>query len=133
VALAVGETRRVACASPAYLKRAGVPKSPAELARHRCVNFTGLAPAQELNFALTTNQIDAALDACLGGVGVGQFLCYQVQALLDAGRLKRVLGEFEPAPLPIHVLYPHARLLSSNVRAFVDWTVPRLRKRLKQL
>jgi DNA-binding transcriptional LysR family regulator len=133
VAVAVGETRRVACASPGYLKRAGVPKSPADLARHRCVNFTGLAPARELNFALTTNQVDAALDACIQGVGVGHFLCYQVQSVLDAGKLKRVLAEFEPAPLPIHVIYPHARLLSSNVRAFVDWTVPRLRQRLKQL
>ena len=63
-------------------------------------------------------------------MGLGQFLCYQVQALLDAGRLKRVLGESEPAPLPIHVIYLHARLLSANVRAFVDWAVPRLRKRM---
>ena len=112
VAIPVGQTRRVVCASPAYLKRAGTPRSLAELARHR-------------------NQIDVALDACLAGIGIGQFLCYQVQALLDAGRLARILAEFEPPPLPIHVLYPHGRLLSSNVRAFVDWTVPRLRKRMK--
>lgn len=139
VAIAVGQTRRVVCASPAYLRRAGTPQSPAELSRHRCVNFGGLAPAGEWSFdqqrvavnaALASNQIDAALDACLGGVGLGQFLCYQVQALLDGGRLKRVLGGFEPPPLPIHVIYAHARVLSSNVRAFVDWTVPRLRKRL---
>jgi DNA-binding transcriptional LysR family regulator len=130
VAIPVGETRRVTCASPAYLKRAGTPRAPGDLARHRGVSFTGLAPAQGSSPVLASNQIDVALDACLAGVGIGQFLCYQVQALLDAGRLKRVLGEFEPAPLPIHVIYPHARLLSANVRAFVDWTVPRLRKRL---
>jgi len=130
VAVALGETRRVACASPAYLKRAGVPKAPADLARHRCVNFTGLGPASQANVALATNQVDAALDACVHGVGIGYFLCYQVQALLESGQLKRVLAEFEPAPLPIHVIYPHARLLSANVRAFVDWTVPRLRRRL---
>jgi DNA-binding transcriptional LysR family regulator len=40
-----------------------------------------------------------------------------------------VLAEFEPPPLPIHVIYPHSRLLSANLRAFVDWVVPRLRKR----
>ncbi len=131
VAIPVGQTRRVVCASPAYLKRAGTPRSPAELARHRCVSFTGLAPPQGSSPVLASNQIDVALDACLAGVGIGQFLCYQVQALLDAGRLKRVLGEFEPAALPIHVIYPHARLLSANVRAFVDWAVPRLRKRMK--
>ena len=63
----------------------------------------------------------------LRGVGLGQFLCYQVRAALAGGKLKRVLLEHEPAPLPIHVIYPHTRLLSSNVRAFVDWTVPKLR------
>jgi len=79
---------------------------------------------------LASNQIDVALDACLQGVGIGQFLGYQVQALLDAKRLTRVLGEFEPDATAIHLIYPHARLLSTNVRAFVDWTVPRMRKRL---
>ncbi len=33
VAIAVGQTRRVVCASPAYLKRAGTPKAPPDLAR----------------------------------------------------------------------------------------------------
>jgi DNA-binding transcriptional LysR family regulator len=140
VAIRVGETRRVVCASPAYLKRAGTPRSPRELARHRCVSFGGLNPGHDewrfenervaVSAALASNQIDAALDACESGLGLGQFLCYQARAALDAGRLKRVLGEFEPAPLPIHVIYPHARLLSANVRAFVDWAVPRLRRRM---
>jgi DNA-binding transcriptional LysR family regulator len=132
VAVPVGHTRRVLCASPAYLRRAGTPKSPADLARHRFVSFTGLAPAQEGKPVLASNQIDVALDACLAGVGIGEFLCYQVQALLAAGRLKRVPADPQPAPLPIQVVYPHARLLSTNLRTFVDWTVPRLRRRLAQ-
>jgi len=139
VAIPVGETRRVACASPAYLKRAGTPRAPADLAAHRCVNFYGLAPNREwvfatgtckVNAAFATNQVEAALEACASGVGIGQFLGYQVQALLSEGRLKRVLQEFEPAPLPVQAIYPHARLLSPNVRNFVDWLVPRLRARL---
>jgi DNA-binding transcriptional LysR family regulator len=144
VAIAVGQTRRVFCASRAYLKRGGVPQSPADMAEHRCVNFTGLAGPAEWSFgdgatayrtsitpAFTTNQIDTALDACLQGVGIGQFLSYQVQALLDQDKLERVLVEFEPAPLPIHIVYPHSRLLSSNVRRFIDWAAPRLRTRMK--
>jgi DNA-binding transcriptional LysR family regulator len=144
VAIPVGQTRRVVCASPAYLKRAGTPQSPADLHVHRCINFSGLSPAYEWPFgsgggamritvspAFASNQFDAALDACLRGVGVGQFLCYQVQHLLDARRLRRVLRDFDPAPVPIHVIYPHARLLSANVRAFVDWAVPRLQTRMR--
>jgi DNA-binding transcriptional LysR family regulator len=53
-----------------------------------------------------------------------------VRTLLETGKLKRVLVGFEPAPLPIHMLYPSARRLSSNVRALVDWAVPRLRARV---
>jgi DNA-binding transcriptional LysR family regulator len=140
VAIPVGETRRVVCAAPSYLKKAGTPKVPRDLAHQRCIAFSGLSAWEwafgkhlrervQIRAALTTNQVDAVLDACVRGVGYAQFLEYQVQALLEAGRLKRVLQDHEPAALPIHVVYPHARLLSSNVRAFVDFAVPRLRRR----
>jgi DNA-binding transcriptional LysR family regulator len=147
VALPAGQTRRVVCASPAYLKRAGTPRVPADLAAHRSVSFNGVTPGHEWTFAvpearaggrsgttgvtmrpsLATNQIDPALAACVDGAGVGRFLCYQVRAALATRKLRRLLREFEPAPLPIHVVYPHARLLSGNVRAFVDFALPRLR------
>jgi DNA-binding transcriptional LysR family regulator len=143
VAIPVGETRRVVCASPAYLEEAGVPGAPGDLAAHRCIAFSGIGPTHEWSFggrprarigirpAFTTNQIDAALEACLRGFGCAQFLSYQVRSALDAGRLVRLLPAFEPAAVPIHVIYPHTRLLSANVRAFVDFAVPRLRKRLR--
>jgi DNA-binding transcriptional LysR family regulator len=139
VAVRVGETPRVVCAAPAYLKRAGTPAAPADLAAHRCVAFRGITPGPEWSFAgdppervavrpcLSTNQIDVAIDACLAGAGCTQVLGYQVAEPLAAGRLRRVLRDFEPAPLPIHIVYPQARLLSTNVRAFVDFAAPRLR------
>lgn len=130
VARALGETRRVVCAAPAYLRRAGIPKTPAELQAHRCIVFSGLAAANEWAFGakrqrvavrpvLRTNQVDAALDACIRGLGCGQFLSYQVEAALREGKLKRLLKEYEPPPLPIHIVYPHARP-SPNVRAFIE-------------
>jgi len=145
VAIPVGKTMRVVCGSPGYLKRAGVPKSPADLVSHRCVTSKGLSASLEWTFAdgagmaklairpvFSSNQIETSLDACLRGIGLGQFLCYQVQQFLDDGRLRQVLVHAAPPALPIHVIYPHARLLSPNVRAFVDWTVPRLRATLRQ-
>jgi DNA-binding transcriptional LysR family regulator len=141
VAVPVGETRRVVCASPAYLKRAGTPRAPRDLAQHRCIGFTGRAGSTDwtvgpkraaqvsVRTALLTNQVDAAIDACVRGLGCGQFLCYQVQGLLDTGKLRRVLQDYEAPPMPIQIVYPHARLLSPNVRAFVDFAVPQLRKR----
>jgi DNA-binding transcriptional LysR family regulator len=122
------------------VRKAGTPKTPQDLADHRCIGFTGLAGAGNWGFrgargervttrpVITTNQVDVAVDACVRGVGCGQFLCYQVQGLIDAGKLRRLLPDYEPEPMPIQVVYPHARLLSANVRAFVDFAVPRLRK-----
>lgn len=143
VALPLGATRRIVCASPAYLARHGRPEAPGELASHRCIRFTGLAPGQEWEFGGTggpqrvaidevfaTNHIDAALDACVQGLGCGRFLAYQARELLAAGTLVRILRAFEPPPVPVSLVYPHSRLLSSRVRAFIERAVPRLRERL---
>lgn len=138
VAVPVAQTRRVVCAAPSYLRRAGVPRTPDDLAKHRCVAFAGLVADGAWSFGgaqprrvavkavLHSNQVDVARDACVQGLGCGQFLCYQVEQAVRTGKLRRVLAEFEPAPVPIQVVYPHGRLLSANVRAFVDLAVARL-------
>jgi DNA-binding transcriptional LysR family regulator len=82
--------------------------------------------------AFSSNQIAAAIDAAVSGLGIGQFLDYQVQAHVASGRLKRILVDFEPPAQPINLVHPHARLPSPNVRAFIDWGVPRLRSRLQR-
>ena len=142
VALEVGRTRRVVCASPACLKRQGVPRVPADLARRPCIRFTGLAsgewefkvggkPARvRVDGPIATNQVDAAIDACVQGLGYGMFLCYQVAEHQRAGRLRYVLEAYEPEPNPVSLVYPQARLVSARLRAFIDWIVPRLRTRL---
>ena len=140
VAVRVGQTQRVVCASPGYLKKSGTPATPSDLAQHRCIVFSGLAPDNEWSFAgrparvavhpvLRTNQFDVALDACLQGIGCGQLLCYQVEAAVRAGKLRLILPDYTPLPVPIQLVYPHARLLSPNVRAFVDLAQARLRNR----
>lgn len=142
VALEVGRTRRVVCASPACLKRHGVPRTPADLASRPCICFTGLASSEwefkvggkpsrvRVDGPIATNQVDAALDACVQGLGYGMFLCYQVAAHQRAGRLRYVLEAYEPEPSPVSLVYPQARLVSARLRAFIDWIVPRLRARL---
>jgi DNA-binding transcriptional LysR family regulator len=142
VAMELGRTRRVVCATPAFLKRHGVPREPADLARMPCIRFTSLA-LNDWEFGagrktrrvsvegpISTNQIDAALDACLQGLGCGRFLCYQVAAYRKDARLRYVLEAHEPDPLPVSFVYPQARLVSARLRAFIDWVVPRMRERL---
>ncbi|MGQ0522243.1 MAG: LysR family transcriptional regulator [Betaproteobacteria bacterium] len=143
VAVNCGQTRRVVCASPKYLQQSGIPETPADLHQHRCIGFTGLSRRGEWDFRgpgrslrvlvdgpLVTNQGDSAIDACLRGLGCGIFLYYQVREALAAGELRLLLEAYEPAPLPVSVVYPHAKLLPLRVRVFLDWFAPQLRLRL---
>lgn len=143
VAVPVGEVRRVVCASPGYLARAGTPKTLQDLRAHACIRFSGLGPLHEWTFRhdgrkfvvpvtgpLSGNQADALIEACAEGLGVGMFLSYQVAALVAQGRLKLLLAEFWPAAVPVSVVYPHAKLLPARTRLFVDWLRERLPARI---
>jgi DNA-binding transcriptional LysR family regulator len=143
VALPVGELRRVVCASPRYLTRAGTPRTPEDLRRHACIRFAGLGALHEwilregarriavpVSGPLSGNQAEALVDACVDGLGVGMFLSYQVAPAVAAGRLKLVLEAWWPPPVPVSVVYPHARLLPARTRLFVDWLRERLPGRL---
>ena len=68
------------------------------------------------------------LSACVDGLGLGMFLSYQVAPLRKSGLLKYVLEQFEPEPIPVHVVYAHSTLHSNRMHAFVDECVETLRK-----
>lgn len=56
------------------------------------------------------------------------FLSYQTAPQRRAGKLEYVLEEFEIAPLPVQVVYPYTRLMSTRVRAFLNVCVEQLRQ-----
>ncbi|WP_292932994.1 LysR family transcriptional regulator [Noviherbaspirillum sp.] len=139
-AVPAGFLHRVICASPAYLKEHGTPRHPSQLTEHAAIRFTGRSVLSEWQFRedghdlsvriaprITTNSVDAALNACREGMGIGAFLSYMVQAPIRAGELKPILRKFEAEPLPITMLYPHSKLMSARVRAFIDFAAPLLR------
>jgi DNA-binding transcriptional LysR family regulator len=139
VAIPVGQLRRVVCATEQYLRSNGIPKVPDDIRKHRCVRHTGLAPRSEWHFKVgrrnvsipiisrvSCNEIDSSLSACINGLGLGMFLSYQVSPFRKNGRLKYVLEQFEPDPIPVHVVYAHSNLLSNRMRAFVDECVAKL-------
>jgi len=136
VARKVGETRRVVVGSPRYLASRKKPRSPADLRSHAIVHFRALSPSPEWRFLrggreervqltprFSTNSADAAIAHAERGGGLAMVLGYQVMDAVKAGRLEVVLPGFEPQPLPIQLVYPGTRLVSANVRAFVDLTL----------
>ncbi|MBW2242343.1 MAG: LysR family transcriptional regulator [Deltaproteobacteria bacterium] len=142
IVVPVGEMRRVVVASPDLVTRVGDPAHPEQLAPHPCVMFRGIAAGGSFSFqdggrrrtvrvtsAFACNQATAAVEACEAGLGFGQFLSYQVEPQIRAGTLRVVLQEFEIPALPVSLVYPEARLMSSRLRAFVDWMKEQLRAR----
>lgn len=143
VATGVGSLRRVACASPAYLAKAGTPRHPRELGAHACVNFDALSAGNTWRFEdkgdesvvainprLTVSTAEAAIDAAIAGLGVTCVLSYQVEAALRAGKLVLVLQAFEPKPIPVSLVYSSQGRLPLKLRALLDFAAPRLRNRL---
>ncbi len=139
----LGGTRRVVCASPAYLAAHGTPATPDELGGHRCISFETITAADVWRFPvdgvelsvpvrsrLVVNTAEVAIDAAVAGAGLTRVLCYQIEAAERDGRLQRVLRSFEPAPAPISLVYTAQRRLPLKLRAFLDFATPRLRERL---
>jgi DNA-binding transcriptional LysR family regulator len=143
IAKPIGEIRRVVCASPTLLAKIGRPQRPEALSTLPCLLFTGISTGSVWHFQegdkrlsvpvsgrLQCNQVGAAIDACVAGLGFGLFLHYQAMPSLERGALEIVLNEFELPPLPVSMVYPHTRLMSARVRTFVDWIARDLRQSL---
>ena len=81
---------------------------------------------------LTVNDVTAALAAVERDEGIAAALSYMVAPALAEGRLVPVLERFAPAPVPVQIVHPHARLMAPKIRAFVDFAAPWLRRRLAQ-
>ena len=143
IATRVGTIRRVVCGSPAYFAEHGTPESPDALSAHKCVTFAALMSPDSWVFKvdgvdvsvpvhsrLIVNTAEAAIDAAISGVGVTRVLSYQIDQPSRAGLLDITLRDFEPAPLPVSLVYAGQSRLPLKLRAFLDFAAPRLRERV---
>ncbi|WP_289078598.1 LysR family transcriptional regulator [uncultured Thalassospira sp.] len=128
----------VTIASPDYLARFGTPRTINDLQSqgHEMVSFLSGADDKPipLDFVVDGKVREITLPASISvtgadsyaacasaGLGLIQVPRYRVADDLRAGRLVEVLPDFPPDPMPVSVLYPQNRQLSTRVRVFVDW------------
>lgn len=135
----VGAVRRVVCAAPSYLAQHGAPRAPEDLPRHRLIAASVDAGAREWRFGvdeatrqpieprLQTTTNDSAVAAAVAGWGVARLMSYQVADPIADGRLRRLMPDHEPAPIPVHVLHAHGARPPAKVRGLVDRLVEGLR------
>lgn len=146
IAKRIGAVHRILVASPDYLARRGAPASPADLRLHSMIAFTGLMPNREWRFLngqkpgsvslhprFEINDAVAAIQAAEMGHGITNALSYMVSDQIRDGTLVPVLDNFTLPPRPVHLVYPHARLVAPKIRAFIDFAAPRLKTVLDQL
>jgi DNA-binding transcriptional LysR family regulator len=136
VALKISSSRLIVCASPEYLKENGTPQTPEALKKYVCLvtsnniiftphwtfNINGVRTEFDIKSDyLTSNIADSLRVAAINGSGLIQLPSYMIGLDIQSGRLKPVLEEFEPKPLPINLVYAHRKHLSVKIRSFVDY------------
>lgn len=122
-------------ASPAYLAAQGVPATPEDLGRHRCISYrhTSSGALHRWEFvqdgrllqravpeSFVTNDADVLRDAALSGLGIACLLRLQAAPHLRDGSLVEVLPGSAPLLPANHLYYPSRRQPSAAFRAFLE-------------
>jgi DNA-binding transcriptional LysR family regulator len=122
---------RVLCAAPSYLERNGAPSSVEDLADHDCITLSGVShwpfqmPDKERMIRVagrfSSNSIEGAHEACVGGAGLTVLSAWDVRAELAQGRLVQLnLKDATPRELSIWAVFPTARQVLPKLRVFID-------------
>jgi DNA-binding transcriptional LysR family regulator len=125
-------------ASPRYLKKHGKPKHPAELARHRCLQFLDPYSGRPFDWAfirdeetievptrgpLTFTDPKSMLEECLAGTGIAQIIGWGIKELLASGVLIDLFPAWHGERFPLFAFHPSRRHPPAKVRAFVEFCV----------
>jgi DNA-binding transcriptional LysR family regulator len=130
-------SRRVTCASPAYIAEHGVPARPEDLLAHTCIRlvrgrhifdtWTFVDDKRPLDVqvrgALSTNNAEVLHGWILDGYGVGLKALWDIEDDLKAGRLVEVLAPFAHDTINLYLIYPTRSHLPRRVRVFIDFIV----------
>lgn len=135
----LGRIALINCASPGYLNEHGVPVHPRQLeGGHWMVGYASPTTGRELPWEylaegeghvshvavpsrVIVNNAENYIACCLAGVGLIQIPRFDVQYLIDQGRLVEVMPEWRAASMDVSALYPHRRQRSRRLNVFIDW------------
>ena len=135
VSLRLADNRRLCVAAPEYLKRAGTPKTPAELSRHQCLTLSSDASQTrgwafvvdgELSHLRPGGRLDCSdgqvlHEWCLQGLGIAWRSTWEVEGDIAAGKLVAVLEDFAAPPNGIFAVFPQRKHLPLRVRLWIDF------------
>ncbi|WP_426413356.1 LysR family transcriptional regulator [Bradyrhizobium ganzhouense] len=130
----IGIVQRIVVASPVYLAKAGTPYSPGDLSDHAIIVGPAARAIEGWTFRrrgevislrvegrFVLNGMDAAAAAAVGGLGILSTGDLSVIDELEAGRLVRVLPDWEMGSVDVNVVIPAGRAAKPSARAFSDF------------
>jgi DNA-binding transcriptional LysR family regulator len=134
VGVKLADNQRVLVASPAYLKRHGMPETLADLARHNCLAISSEGSQRGWTFRdngklvtlkvagnMVCNDGEVLHDWALAGKGLAWRSMWEVGTEIEAGQLCTVLDRFAAPGNDIHAVFAQRRHLPLRIRAFVDF------------
>lgn len=132
----LAQTRRLLAAAPSYLARHGTPILPSDLGEHRLLLYTLADNWNELRFrrgsesvtvpvngALHANDGQLIRKGALDGLGILVQPTYIIHDDLEAGRLVRVLDDWDLPRLTMNLAYPTKAFMPAKTRLFIDFLV----------
>jgi DNA-binding transcriptional LysR family regulator len=140
-AIELAPFQKIACASPAYLQKRGIPSTLSDLVGHECLAFAnwpeptvsewmflrdGQTTKATIHSRLKANSAAALLQAALSGFGLALLAEDLVRPHLSTGRLVQVLPNYETPPRPIHLLFHPDRRQTPKLKSFINMAVEHL-------
>jgi DNA-binding transcriptional LysR family regulator len=135
----ITQVSRVLVASPDYLERAGVPRSPGELEAHAFLRYGHLQGGTRLKLSRgeESTRISMAGPLCANngaflavaaeaGLGIALLPLFIVKDALEAGRLVTVLDDWRAPPVAVNAVFPTSHRMPLKTRVFVDFLVASL-------
>lgn len=131
----IGYWRKVICATPSYLTKHGVPKTPADLINHNCIDhyfnhnktWRFIIDGQSQMFLVQGNVlVNSSLDIktiCAAGVGIAYLPSFTVAHELAEGKLISILTDYAPLPLEIFAVYPNIKYLNKKIILFIEFLI----------
>ena len=135
VSVRLADNRRLCVASPDYLKRAGTPRTPADLSRHECLTLSSDASQTrgwaflvdgQVTHLRPSGRLDCSdgqvlHDWCKRGQGIAWRSTWEVEGEVASGRLQVVLEDFAAPPNGIYAVFPQRKHLPLRVRLWIDF------------
>jgi len=132
----------VLSASPAYIEKNGLPKTPQQVAEHRCIidsNFRigkqwpiispqGIADTIDVQSSIAANSPQAVREVAIADGGIAMSPSFIVADAIKDGRLLTILPGYTTLEFGLFAIYPHRKYVAKKVRCFIDFALEQFSK-----